>query len=232
MASRAHRGGQRPHQGQVRVRLRRLPPCPPHGHHRMPVPGRRMAPQGNRARSSRTSATLGQQALLKQIEPAGLMFRNLGRHGCVMAFLPAVRVRAPRRSGPAHRGLDRRPAAIRLLGRQGGEPVPARPVRVQPGKSQARPPDSQCVIIRNPGLARLETQPLLNHARQHRWRAQPIAPCACSILISTNNDRNRDVPAQGAVSQTAPATHKTRPDGPGLTCEFRSGRCWVRTNVG
>jgi hypothetical protein len=109
---------------------------------------------------------------------------------------------------------------------------PTRPVRVLLGKSLTRPPDSQCVITRNPGLARLETQPLLNHARQQRWRAQPTAPCAYSILTSTNKDRNRDVPHRERLSQTAPSTHKTRPNGPGLTCEFIGGRCWVRTNVG
>ena len=83
-----------------------------------------------------------------------------------------------------------------------------------------------------PGLARLETQPLLNHARQHRWRAQPTAPCAYSILTSTNKDRQRGVPRRERLPQTAPATHETRPIGPGLTCEFDGGRCWVRTNVG
>jgi hypothetical protein len=63
---------------------------------------------------------------------------------------------------------------------------PARRVRVQPGKSLARPRDNQCAITANPGLARLGIQPLLNHARQHRWPAQPPASCAYSILTSTN----------------------------------------------
>jgi hypothetical protein len=73
---------------------------------------------------------------------------------------------------------------------------------------------------------------LLNHARQHRWRAQPTAPCTYSILTSTNKDRTRHVPHRERLLQTAPATHETRPNGPGLTCEFDGGRCWVRTNVG
>ena len=110
-----------------------------------------------------------------------------------------------------------------------------RRVRVQPGKSLTRPPDSQCVITRNPGLVRLETQPLLNHARQHRWRAQPTAPCAYSILTSTNKDRQPRRPAQGAVTPNRSRT-RIRPgsgtSAPGLTCEFDGGRCWVRTNVG
>ena len=105
-------------------------------------------------------------------------------------------------------------------------------VRLRPGKSLTRPSDTQCVITRDLGLVRLETQPLLNHARQHRWRAQPTAPCAYSILTSTNKDGNRDVPHKERLLQTAPATHETRPTGPGLTCEFDGGRCWVRTNVG
>ena len=80
--------------------------------------------------------------------------------------------------------------------------------------------DNQCAITRNPGLARLETQPLLNHARQHRWRAQPTAPCTYSILISPNKDRNRGVPRRERLFQTAPTTDETRPHGPGLTCEL------------
>jgi len=64
--------------------------------------------------------------------------------------------------------LAKRAPGYTSLGFPDPRRIPTRRVRVQPGKSLTRPPDSQCVITRNPGLARLETQPLLNHARQHR----------------------------------------------------------------
>ena len=51
-----HRGRQRRDQGPLRLRLRRLPPPPPHGPDRLPVPGRRVAPQGGRARRPRAAA--------------------------------------------------------------------------------------------------------------------------------------------------------------------------------
>ena len=72
--------------------------------------------------------------------------------------------------------------------------------------------------------------------------AQPRAPATLasaanrSLLLQhpdqPNQDRNRDAPDRERLSRTAPATHETRPNGPGLTCEFDGGRCWVRTNVG
>ena len=40
-------------QGPVRVRLRRLPPGAPHGSDRLPLPGRRVGTQGDRARRAR-----------------------------------------------------------------------------------------------------------------------------------------------------------------------------------
>ena len=127
----------------------------------------------------------------------------------------------PRQTRPRHTSLDSpTPAASHAQSSHAAR------------KSLTRPPDNQCAITRNPGLARLETQPLLNHARQHRWRVQPTAPCTYSILTRTNKGSNRDAPHRERLSQTAPATHKTRPNGPGLTCEFDGGRCWVRTNVG
>jgi hypothetical protein len=45
-----HRRRRRRDQGPLRFRLRRLPPPASHGLDRLPVPGRRMAPQGGRAR--------------------------------------------------------------------------------------------------------------------------------------------------------------------------------------
>jgi len=81
-------------------------------------------------------------------------------------------------------------------------------------------------------LARVVEQRLSFKGRKTAFRAQPTAPCAYSILARTNEDRNREVPHRERLSQTAPSTHKTRPNGPGLTCEFDGGRCWVRTNVG
>ncbi|CAA9270318.1 MAG: hypothetical protein AVDCRST_MAG10-3236, partial [uncultured Acidimicrobiales bacterium] len=50
------RGRQRRHQGPLRLRLRRLPPPPPLRPHRLPLPRRRVAPQGGRARRPRAPA--------------------------------------------------------------------------------------------------------------------------------------------------------------------------------
>jgi hypothetical protein len=75
-------------------------------------------------------------------------------------------------------------------------PTPAasltRPFRVLLGKSLSRRPITNALL---PGtrVSRLGTQPLLNHARQERWRELPTAPYAYSILTSPNKDRNRDV---------------------------------------
>jgi hypothetical protein len=76
-------------------------------------------------------------------------------------------------------------------------------------KSLTRPPDNQCAITRNPGLARLETQPLLNHARQHRWRVQPTVPCTYSILTCTNKGGNRDAHTRNGYPRPLP--QRTRP---------------------
>ena len=53
VASRADRRRQRRDQGAVRLRLRRSPPCPSDGTHRLSVPGRGMEAQGHRARRAR-----------------------------------------------------------------------------------------------------------------------------------------------------------------------------------
>ena len=55
LAPRPHRGRQRRDEGALRVRLRRLPPPPPHGADRLHVPRRRVAPQGGRARRPRAA---------------------------------------------------------------------------------------------------------------------------------------------------------------------------------
>jgi hypothetical protein len=69
-------------------------------------------------------------------------------------------------------------------------------------------------------------------------RYQPLRRSA-SMRSSRPQDADLPIPRRAGarqawptVIQTAPATHKTRPTGPGLTCVFAGGRCWVRTNVG
>jgi hypothetical protein len=59
MASRAHRWRLRRDQSAIRLRLRRLPPPSPHRSDRLPVPRRRMATQGHRARGTRAPAAPG-----------------------------------------------------------------------------------------------------------------------------------------------------------------------------
>jgi hypothetical protein len=106
---------------------------------------------------------------------------------------------------------------------------------------------------------RIATAGLRSHVSTAGWHnAQLPGPRVSRALelnhCSTTRDGNapsaahrslcsqvRDLPKQGpqpthatwgAVSQTAPPAHETRPYGLGLTCEFGGGRCWVRTNVG
>jgi hypothetical protein len=90
------------------------------------------------------------------------------RH-CRDARLPRHRhqraLRIPRQTRPRYTSL----------GFPDSRRIPTRPVRVLLGKIADPPPDNQCVITRNP-VSRLGTQPLLNHARQHRWQAHPTAP--------------------------------------------------------
>ena len=114
-------------------------------------------------------------------------------------------------------------------------PTPAasliHPVRAQPGKPLTHSLDNHCAIVRNPDLAPRGP----NHCSTMRDSGAPNAAghsSTQSTLTSPNKDRNRDVPHRERLRQTAPATHETRPTGPGLTCEFDGGRCWVRTNVG
>src|SRR4026209_1086680 len=64
MVPRPHRGCQRRDQGQVRVRLRRLPSCPSNGPDRVSVPCRRVAAQGGRAHRARPVAGARRQASL------------------------------------------------------------------------------------------------------------------------------------------------------------------------
>ena len=56
VAPRPYRGRERRDQGPLRLRLRRLPPHPPHRPDRLRVPRRRVAPQGGRARRPRPAA--------------------------------------------------------------------------------------------------------------------------------------------------------------------------------
>src|SRR6266550_3580319 len=56
LASRPHRWRGRRGEGALRVCLRRLPPSAPNGADRLPLPGRRVAAQGDRARSTRAPA--------------------------------------------------------------------------------------------------------------------------------------------------------------------------------
>jgi hypothetical protein len=75
------------------------------------------------------------------------------------------------------------------------------------------------------------TQPLLNHARQQRPSAASHFP----------RSQHPDQPEQDATETShigsgyrKPLPRRTRPGptGPGLSCSFACGRCWVRTNVG
>jgi hypothetical protein len=55
-----------------------------------------------------------------------------------------------------------------------------------------------------------------------------LRPTASDLAKQGQESRR---PAQGAVIPDRSA-HETWPNGPGLTCEFDGGRCWVRTNRG
>ena len=56
---RADRGSERRHEGSLRVRVRRLPARAPHRAHRLPLPGGRVASQGDRAGGARPVAAAG-----------------------------------------------------------------------------------------------------------------------------------------------------------------------------
>ena len=123
-----------------------------------------------------------------------------------------------------------RPATIasgghRVLHREGFDcPAFAR----SPGKSLTHSLDTNAPLPGTPGLAPLEP----NHCSTTR---DSNAPSAANHSPrpqhpdQPDKDLNRDVSRRERLQQTAPATHETRPTGPGLTCEFDSGRCWVRT---
>ena len=88
LASRAHRRGERRDQGALRVRLRRLPPHPPHGPDRVPLPRRRVAPQGDRARRPRPPAAARREERLS------------GAGGVPKAAQAAEPLRTPPQAGP------------------------------------------------------------------------------------------------------------------------------------
>jgi hypothetical protein len=124
-----------------------------------------------------------------------------------------------------------RPSPSRWLTTRAYCPAAAHPVRAQPGISLTCPPDNQCVISRNRVTRALNSTTAQPRATA-RPRAQLTAPHAHITLTCPNEERRGDILREERLPQTAPATHETRPTGPGLTCEFAGGRCWVRTNVG
>ena len=144
--------------------------------------------------------------------------------------------RDPRLPRHRHRRARRIPRQTRPRVHQPRIPrPPPHPPHTQfagcPGDNE---PDSLITTAQLPGT-RLPRALELNHCsttRDSTRRALPTTPYGHSILTCPNKDRNRDVPHRERLPQTAPATHETRPTGPGLTCEFDGGRCWVRTNVG
>ena len=88
LAPRAHRRGERRDQGALRVRLRRLPPRAPDRPDRLRLPGRRVAPQGDRARRPRPPAAARREERLS------------GAGGVPKAAQAAEPLRTPPQAGP------------------------------------------------------------------------------------------------------------------------------------
>jgi len=102
----------------------------------------------------------------------------------------------------------------------------------QPGKSLTHSLDNQCAIARKSRLAPLEPNHCSTTRDSHAPRNRQPLP-ALTASDRPNKERNRDVPhRERVIPDPLPQRIETRPNGPGLTCEFDGGRCWVRTNVG